>query len=108
VRWLGANILAWGAAMPVIFAGATSPTDNWSLPAVVLSGTVTGAGAGAVLGLVSGWFLPSLTGASPHNRVFLASGRSRPVDLGDLATNDRDLMLPDGIGVPDSVPAFRE
>jgi hypothetical protein len=66
------NVLAWGAAMPVIVAGAMSPTDGWSLPAVVPSGTVTGAVAGAVLGLVSGWFLPSRTGPSPHNRVVLA------------------------------------
>lgn len=71
-RWAAANALAWPGAMVVIFLGATSPSADWSTPAVVGLGAATGLVAGAVLGLVSGWFLPSLTGPAPHNRVVLA------------------------------------
>lgn len=70
-RWVTANTLAWPLAMTLIFAGATAPGPTWPLPTVLLLGAVTGAVAGAALGLVSGWCLPSLTGASLHNQWVL-------------------------------------
>jgi hypothetical protein len=70
-RWVGANSAAWALAMAVIFLGATAPDADWSGPTVAALGTVTGLAAGAVLGLVSGWFLPSLDGPPAHNRVVL-------------------------------------
>lgn len=70
-RWIGANALAWPGAMCLIFLGASVPGTDWPLGALLLEGAVTGAVAGTALGLVTGWFLPSLTGASPHNRVVL-------------------------------------
>lgn len=75
-RWAGANALAWPAAMAVIFVGATTPSAEWPTPAVVGLGTATGLAAGAALGMVSGWFLPSLAGPPPHNRVVLGVLRS--------------------------------
>lgn len=72
-RWVPANAFAWALAMPVVFLGATSPGDDWSVPAVMASGAVTGAAAGGVLGVVSGWFLVSLVGPSAHNRVVLGA-----------------------------------
>jgi hypothetical protein len=53
-------MLAWTPAMVVIFLGATTPSAGWPVAAVVGLGTVTGLAAGAVLGVVSGGFLPSL------------------------------------------------
>lgn len=53
-RWVVASAAGWGPAMAVIFAGATAPDADWPTPAVVALGTVTGAAAGGVLGLVSG------------------------------------------------------
>jgi hypothetical protein len=61
-RWVGANMAAWAPAMAVIFAGATAPGADWPGPTVVALGAVTGLLAGTVLGLVSGWFLPTLDG----------------------------------------------
>lgn len=75
-RWVGANALAWSPAMAVIFLGATAPAAGWPAPAVVALGTATGLAAGATLGLVSGWFLPSLTGPPQHNRLVLDVLRS--------------------------------
>ncbi|HET8660862.1 MAG TPA: hypothetical protein VFM55_17900 [Micromonosporaceae bacterium] len=75
-RWVGANVLAWFLAMAVIFLGATTPAAGWPAPAVVALGTATGLAAGATLGLVSGWFLPSLAGPPPHNRLVLSLLRS--------------------------------
>lgn len=71
-RWVTANVAGWSVAMPVIFGGATMPGAGWSVPAVVALGAITGSLAGAMLGLVSGWLLPSLTGPSVHGPVFLA------------------------------------
>lgn len=65
-RWVAASALGWTPAMVVIFAGATTPQPGWSTVAVVVTGTVTGVGAGALLGLITGAFLPSLT--SPPGR----------------------------------------
>jgi len=70
-RWVGANAAAWAPAMAVIFLGATAPSADWSGPTVAALGTVTGLAAGAVLGLVSGWFLPTLQGPPAYNRLIL-------------------------------------
>lgn len=72
LRWVGANVLAWTFVMPVIFVGGATPAESWSLAQVTLLGTLTGAAAGAVLGLLTGWLLPSLTGQPGHNLVVLA------------------------------------
>jgi MFS family permease len=71
-RWVDANALAWAPAMMVIFLGATTPAADWPALAVTGLGAVTGLTGGAVLGLVTGWFLPSLSGPPPHNRIVLA------------------------------------
>jgi hypothetical protein len=68
-RWVGANLAAWAPAMVVIFLGASAPEADWPGPTVVLLGALTGLGAGASLGLVSGWFLPTLDGPSAQNRL---------------------------------------
>ncbi len=68
-RWVLASALAWGPAMVVVFAGATLPAADWSVVAVTGLGTATGLLAGAVLGLVSGVFLPSLDGPPVRDRV---------------------------------------
>lgn len=80
-RWVGANTLAWMASMAVIFVGAAGVPPGWSAPATIGVGTVTGLTAGAVLGLVTGWFLPSLSGTAPHNRLVLGLLRSRARSL---------------------------
>lgn len=82
-RWVGANAMAWAPAMAVIVLGATAPAADWPLLAVVALGALTGAAAGAVLGLVSGWFLPSLSGPPPHNRLVIAALGSPPHRLLD-------------------------
>lgn len=57
-RWVLANAVAWPPAMAVIFLGATAPDAGWHPALVLLTGAVTGAGAGTALGLVSGLLLP--------------------------------------------------
>ena len=87
-RWIGAGATAWAPAMMIIFFGATVPGQDWSVAAVVLIGTATGLVAGATLGLVTWWFLPTLDGAPLHNRIvlgLLASRAHRVVDT-SLAT----------------------
>jgi hypothetical protein len=59
-RWVGANAVAWAPAMAVVFLGATAPDAGWPLQAVLGIALLTGAAAGATLGLVTGRFLPSL------------------------------------------------
>jgi deazaflavin-dependent oxidoreductase (nitroreductase family) len=71
-RWVAANAAAWPVAMILIFVGATLPDTGWPAGAVLLVGAVTGAAAGAALGLVSGLFLPTLSGVSAASRVVLA------------------------------------
>lgn len=53
LRWIGASAVGWTAAMPVIYLGAGLPDADWPALAVVPLGTVTGAAAGAVLGLLT-------------------------------------------------------
>lgn len=57
-RWVLGNAVAWPPTMVVIFLGASSPPAAWSTGAVALVGTVTGAVAGTVLGLLTVPFLP--------------------------------------------------
>ena len=68
-RWVAANTAAWPVAMTVIFLGATAPDTTWPVWSVLVLGTVTGVVAGGLLGVVSGWFLPSLTGATGVDRT---------------------------------------
>jgi hypothetical protein len=70
-RWVAANAAGWAAAMPVIFVGATLPDTDWSVPAVLAAAAATGVAAGTVLGLVTGWFIPSLDGSPAYNRLVL-------------------------------------
>lgn len=48
-----------------------APEAEWSVPAVVALGTATGLVAGAVLGLVSWWFLDTLDGPAAYNLFVL-------------------------------------
>lgn len=66
-RWIGANAAAWTPAMALIFIGAGLPGAGWPVLAVLVTGTLTGLTAGAVLGLVTGRFLPAL-GAPARRR----------------------------------------
>lgn len=59
-HWVAANVTAWPGVMAVIFLGAGIPGSTWRLGAVLVVALGTGAAAGAVLGLVTGLFLPSL------------------------------------------------
>jgi hypothetical protein len=70
-RWVGASATAWAPTMAVIFLGATAPDAAWSAPVVAVLGTGTGLVAGALLGLVSGWFLPTLDGPPAYNLLVL-------------------------------------
>ena len=63
-RWFTASVVAWAPAMAIIFLGATAPAGDWPLQSVLGIALLTGAAAGAVLGLVTGWFVPSLSGTS--------------------------------------------
>ena len=71
-RWVGANMAAWAPAMAVILFGASLPGADWPAPAVVALAAFTGLVADSILGLVSGWFLPTLDGPPAHNRVVVA------------------------------------
>ena len=70
-RWVGATMAGWAPAMAVILFGASLPGADWPAPAVVALAAFTGLIAGTILGLVSGWFLPTLDGPSAHNRIVL-------------------------------------
>lgn len=71
-RWVTANAMAWGPAMVLLFLGATAPAETWSPLAVAATGTLTGAGAGTALGLLTGAWLPTLDGRALHSRAVLA------------------------------------
>lgn len=70
-RWTWVSALAWTLTMPVIFLGATRPQASWSLPALLLTGVVTGALAGATYGGSTALLLPSLEGGRPVNQLVL-------------------------------------
>jgi hypothetical protein len=70
-RWVGATMAGWAPAMAVILFGASLPGAHWPAPAVVALAAFTALIAGTILGLVSGWFLPTLDGPSAHNRIVL-------------------------------------
>lgn len=70
-RWMGISAIAWAPAMAVIFLGATLPAPEWPGAVVILMGPPTGAAAGYVLGRLSGWLLPALSGAKPHDLLVL-------------------------------------
>ena len=59
-RWVVANTAAWPVPMATIYLGATRPGADWSLPAVLLLAALTGAVAGALLGLITGQWLSRL------------------------------------------------
>jgi F420H(2)-dependent quinone reductase len=71
-RWVAASVWSWPLPMVVIFAGASLPDDGWPTWQVLLMGPVTGLVAGLLLGVLSGWFLPSLDGLSASGRMVLA------------------------------------
>lgn len=64
-RWAARSALGWAAAMPVVFVGATGVGADWSWPALVASGALTGAAAGLVLGVVTGGAVPRLAPRPP-------------------------------------------
>ena len=70
-RWIGASAAGWAPTMTVIFLGATAPDASWPVAAIIGTGLLTGVTAGAILGLVTGWFLPSLDGTSASGRLVL-------------------------------------
>ena len=76
-RWVMANMAAWAPAMAIILVGASVPGADWPTTTVVPLATITGLAAGAVLGLVSGWFLPTLDGQPARNLVVLDLLESR-------------------------------
>jgi hypothetical protein len=63
-RWAGISALAWAPTMAIIFTGATAPEAGWPIVVTLLLAAATGAAAGAVLGLVSGWLWPVLDAPS--------------------------------------------
>ena len=55
--WIGANVLAWAAGMPLIFLAAGLPEAHASMLSVAALLLVTVAVAGAVVGAIEGVFL---------------------------------------------------
>ena len=102
-RWIGANMAAWAPAMVVIFLGASRPDADWPGPTVVALGALTGLGAGTILGLVSGWFLPTLDGPSAQNRLVLGvlgSPAHRVLDRPLVALRVRGVMTGQTFEIP--------
>ena len=52
--WIWTNAIGWALAMAVIYLGASLPTAEWTLGAVVLTGALTGIVAGLTIGAVTG------------------------------------------------------
>jgi hypothetical protein len=70
-RWVLGSAIAWAPTMVVIFLGATIPDASWSTPVVIAMGTLTGAVAGAVLGLGSAVVLDTLDGSPIVSRLVM-------------------------------------
>jgi hypothetical protein len=64
-RWIPVSALAWAPAMGIIFAGATAPDPTWRAGTTLVLAALTGATAGATMGLVSGLCWP-LVQAQPR------------------------------------------
>jgi hypothetical protein len=58
--WIAANTVGWAGAMPLVFLGASIPTAETSMTVVGVIGGLTGTIAGAVLGLITAWWLVRL------------------------------------------------
>ncbi|MDJ1006838.1 MAG: hypothetical protein QNJ13_03355 [Paracoccaceae bacterium] len=56
--WVLRNVYGWAIAMAAIFGGSALASADMSLPAIALLGAVTGALAGAAVGLVTAHALP--------------------------------------------------
>jgi hypothetical protein len=82
-RWVVANTVAWPPVMAVIFFGASRPEANWSVPAVLGIGALTGLAGGTLLGVLTGAWLPSLDGPSVPNRVVLAAVKAQRFGVDD-------------------------
>lgn len=59
-HWIWVSAAAWAPTMAVIFVGASTPDASWAAVPVVAFGALTGACAGAALGLLLGWWSPAL------------------------------------------------
>ncbi len=59
-RWVVANTTAWPAVMAVIFLGASTPEEGWPGASVIALGALTGAVAGALLGVITARWLAAL------------------------------------------------
>ena len=88
-RWVWANAVGWPGAMAVIVVGATAPSSTWPTSAILVLGAVTGAVAGGLLGVITGWFLPSLDGPGPQSRRCLPGGVDPPVASSGLSALTR-------------------
>jgi hypothetical protein len=58
-RWTLVSALAWAPTMVVVFTGAGVPSSDWPTLAVVATASLTGALAGAVLGVLTQPWLPA-------------------------------------------------
>lgn len=99
-RWVCVSAVAWTPAMVVIFAGATTPSESWPVPVIVLVGTLTGLVAGTVLGVVSGSLLRVLDGPAPRHRVKVPSAQGASWATAALA----GVGAASGLLVPDVYP----
>lgn len=70
-RWSVANACGWAVAMPLVFLGATTAGAGWAWPVLVGYGALTGAVAGAALGVVTAAWLPSLDGIPVRHQTML-------------------------------------
>lgn len=52
--WIWVNAVGWALAMSVICLGASLPTAEWPIAAVIVDGAVTGMAAGLAIGGVTG------------------------------------------------------
>jgi hypothetical protein len=63
--WIWTNGFGWALAMAVSYLGASLPTAEWTLGAVVLTGALTGIVAGLTIGAVTGAGLLQLLRGRP-------------------------------------------